>query len=108
MDLRCQRRRGDPASIGCVFQDLDIALRIERYVLCRRLLSGARLYALVPDSVLYGVKSRTHHRRVYAYGVGAVGIGLFHIGAACIAAYLRRNWFIGSRLDVFSLSSYHI
>ena len=54
------------------------------------------------DSDVYGPQSGAHYCGVYAYGVGAVGIGLFHIGAARIAAHLRRNWFIGSRLDVFS------
>ena len=58
--------------------------------------------ASVLDPDVYGSESRTHYCGVYAHGMGAAGFGLFYIGAANIVAHLRRYWFIGSRLDVFS------
>ena len=81
--------------LGIYFKIWDFAVRIERDVLCGRLLSGSGLYALVSHSILYGVKSRTDHCRVYAYGLGAVGDGVLYSCAASVASDLGCNRVLG-------------
>ena len=70
-------------------------------VLCRGLLSGTRLPALVPDPVLYGAESWPDYCRLYAHGVGAAGDGVLHFVTANTAVNAGGHRLIRGRLDVF-------
>src|SRR5258707_9134814 len=66
-----------------------MVVRAEHVLLSRRLLRFTRLSQMVADPAVHGVEGWLDRRRLYAHGLGAVGLGLCHPAASGAGVGIR-------------------
>src|SRR5258708_7075387 len=75
-----------------------MVVRSQHLLLSRRLLWHPWLSPLVADPAVHGVEGRPDRRRIHAYGMGAVGLGIRHPAATGAGAGFCRDHGVRVRL----------